>query len=305
MNAAVYRKLDPKSYVTHCLGSSVRSDGRGLQVARRPALTAGSISSAVGSSMVKLGRTTVVAGVTATVAHPSPGVPEAGSLDVNVQVLPLVSGTGFAGGLAQKAELKRVGVPEVACLAEFLRENIFNFVDLEALCIEAGHLVWELCLTVYCVDFDGCIEDALLLSAWVALRNVRLPAIRPAEDHGESVDSPNIMGNGADSSKDSFRETVLAVATVERTEKLKIKDYCLSVSFAIIGEHLLLDPSKEEELVADARLILVFQPSGELRAVQKHGGHSVPLDTIGNCVEIAQARLRDLVTRLESPVESN
>jgi exosome complex component RRP43 len=70
----------------------VRSDGRGLHVARRPALTTGSISSAVGSSMVKLGRTTVVAGVTATVAHPSPGILESGSLDVNIQVLPLISG---------------------------------------------------------------------------------------------------------------------------------------------------------------------------------------------------------------------
>jgi exosome complex RNA-binding protein Rrp42 (RNase PH superfamily) len=253
--------------------------------------------------MVKLGKTTVVAGVTGTVSHPLPGAPDAGSLDVSVQVLPLISGSGFAAGLAQRAELKRVGLPDAACLAEFLRKNILSFVDLEALCVEEGHLVWALYLTVYCIDFDGCIEDAILLASWAALRDVRLPALRLIEDPGElddSEDQDELMERNGRTSSD---ESVLAVASIDRTEPLTINDFCLSVSFALLGEHILPDPCGEEEAAADARLTLVMRPNGELRGVHKPGGRAMPIESFGTCIELAQARIRDLVARLGSPLK--
>jgi exosome complex component RRP43 len=278
MDAAVYQRLHPREYQRRFLSAAVRSDGRSPAAARRATLTMGSLSSAVGSAMVKLGRTTAVAGLSATLVEPPAVDPAVGSIAVNVQVLSM-AGPGGKSGAERGAD--------AACLAEFIRENVVRHVDCPSLC-EEGVLVWALSLTVYCVDHDGNVEDAMLLAATAALRDARLPDVRLVDDLPDG-DADCIGGVGV------AEEKVLAVVSGERTTSLLLNDYCLAVSFVLFDEHLLLDPTREEEAVADARITLVLRPSGELRAVHKPGGAPISVTSIGKCLELAKPKLAAMV----------
>lgn len=312
MDAAVYRKLHPRAYLKRFLtGASVRADGRAPDAARRATLTAGSVTSAVGSAMAKLGRTTAVAGVSATLVPPSPTSTDqaAGTLAVAVHVLPLAggrAGSSGAGGGARNAD--------VACLAAFVRENVAGHVDLGALCVEEGTLVWALKLTVYCVDHDGNVEDAMLLAATAALLNVRLPAVRMVDDLPEGDPDARPLcadDDGEDTGGDDASvataagaaadDKVLAVASADRTVRLNVSEVSLSVSFAVFDEYLLLDPNRAEEGVADARITLVLRSNGDLRAVHKPGGTAVAASAVGRCLPLAQKQVAALVKVLDLP----
>jgi exosome complex RNA-binding protein Rrp42 (RNase PH superfamily) len=312
MDAAVYKKLHPRAYLQRFLsGASVRSDGRAADSARRVSVTAGSVSSAVGSALAKLGRTTAVAGVTAALVAPPAAEPGVGALAVAVHVLPLAGpgkgGSGAGSGAGRSAE--------VACLAAFVRENVLGGVDLAGLCVEEGVLVWALKLTVYCVDHDGNLEDAMLLAATAALLDVRLPTVRMVDDLPEGDPDVRVYGEDGEDGEDGEEvgaaaaaaaaavtdERVLAVVSEERAVRLGIGDFCLSVSFAVFEDRLLLDPSRDEEAVADARITLVLRSTGDLRAVHKPGGAPISPMVIGRSLQVAQKQVAALVKALELP----
>jgi exosome complex component RRP43 len=282
MDAAVFRRLHPREYQRRFLNATVRSDGRAPDAARRATLTAGSLSGAIGSAMAKLGRTTAVAGISATLVEPSAAEPGVGLLTVNVQVLSMAGAPGKSGSERGSSS---------ACLGEFVRENVLHHVDLPSLCVEEAVLVWALSLTVYCVDNDGNVEDAMLLAATAALRDARLPSVRLVDDlPAGDIDCADTNAPTEDKA--------LAVVSRERSVALVLHDYSLAVSFALFDRHLLLDPTREEEAVSDARITLVLRPSGELRAVHKPGGAPISVAAVGNCLDLAKTRLAALVNML-------
>lgn len=69
MNCSSYKSLYPDSYYEKFVQQNIRPDGRDLQALRSLHIGVGSISSAYGSSMVKLGNTSVVAGVQAEIGE--------------------------------------------------------------------------------------------------------------------------------------------------------------------------------------------------------------------------------------------
>lgn len=314
MDAAVFRKLHPRAYLRRFLNdASVRADGRRFNAARRANLTVGSVSSALGSAMAKLGRTTAVAGVSAKLVPPAPGADSAaGTLDVAVHVLPL-AGAGHAGSSGAAGGGLNA---DVACLAAFVRENVVGHVDLSALCVEKETLVWALKITLYCIDHDGNMEDAMLLAGTAALLDVRLPTVRMIDDlppgdpdslvlkdvecddaDREDEDAPSEATEGASARSDK----ALAVFSAERTNRLEIHDFSLSFSFAVFEEHILLDPSREEEHVADSRVSLVLRSNGDLRAVHKPGGSPVPIEAVSQCLPDAQKQQAVLLKLLQIP----
>lgn len=96
LKAAVFQRLHPRVYLERFVAENVRPDGRQIDAWReisvnvgmhwyRPStgwLTAiqGSISSANGSSLVRVGNTTVVCGVKAELAEPELDAPTRGFL---------------------------------------------------------------------------------------------------------------------------------------------------------------------------------------------------------------------------------
>lgn len=273
MEAQVYKKLHPRKYVQRFLSSGVRPDGRSLSAgARKPIVTAGSIGSALGSAMLKLGRTTVVAGINAWLAAPSPNAPDEGTFEVHAEAEP------FSARLRTHTAATAPNQILSARLASVLSPHI----DLASLCVEKGVLVWRVVLTAYCVDDDGNVADAALLAAVAALQDLRLPAVSMA---GAGGDADGEAGDEGDEDED-----VLAVVHEGRTTPLALESLPLSVSFALVDGCALIDPSAEEEKVADAALALLVRPTGELCGVLKPGGTPMPQTLFRECVERAAKR---------------
>ena len=80
--AETFRRLHPRTYLSRFLAEHIRPDGREPSDSRDLSINVGSISTADGSALVRLGATTVVCGVKAEIAEPDIDVPNAGFLGV-------------------------------------------------------------------------------------------------------------------------------------------------------------------------------------------------------------------------------
>jgi exosome complex component RRP43 len=80
LKASVFQRLHPLAYFERFLAEKVRPDGRGFDAWRDAFVNVGSISTADGSALVRLGQTTIVCGVKAEIAEPDLDRPEKGFL---------------------------------------------------------------------------------------------------------------------------------------------------------------------------------------------------------------------------------
>jgi len=174
-----------------------------------------------------------------------------GNTDVVVGVK-MAPGTPFpdtpdSGVLSTNAELKPMasetfesGPPDQASieLARVVDRGIREgrTVDLGKLCIEPGKEVWMMFVDVHVIDYDGNLFDAANIGALAALKTATVPAKR----HGKGEDFP-----------------------------LPVQHEPVSVTMVKIGEHMLVDPTHDEERVADARITVATIESGNYCAMQK------------------------------------
>jgi exosome complex component RRP42 len=140
-----------------------------------------------------------------------------------------------------------------------IRES--QMVDLEALCIEPEKEVWIMFTDVYVLDYDGNLFDAAFLGAIAALKNTMVPA--KANDRGDDYPLP-------------------------------IQHLPISVTAVQIENSILVDPTLDEEKVAEARLTVTTDENGDLRAMQKGLAGALNLDQIYKCVETSQRLGNDL-----------
>jgi exosome complex component RRP43 len=80
LNAQIFQRLHPRAYFERFLAEQVRPDGRQAEECRDIFLHVGSISTADGSALVRLGETTIVCGVKAEIAEPDLDRPTEGFL---------------------------------------------------------------------------------------------------------------------------------------------------------------------------------------------------------------------------------
>ncbi len=130
-------------------------------------------------------------------------------------------------------------------------------VDMKKLCIEAGKEVWIMFLDVHALDFDGNLFDAGNIGALAALKSAVVPAARA----GKGEDYP-----------------------------MPISHEPISITAVKIGEHLLIDPTHDEERVADARLTVATLENGNICAMQKGGDGSLKVDEVFKIIEMSRKR---------------
>lgn len=140
-----------------------------------------------------------------------------------------------------------------------IRES--QMVDLEALCIEPEKEVWIMFTDIYVLDYDGNLFDAAFLGAIAALNNTTVPA--KANDRGDDYSLP-------------------------------IRHMPISITAVQIENSILVDPTLDEEKVAEARLTVTTDENGDLRAMQKGLAGAFSLDQIYKCVETSQRLGNDL-----------
>ena len=129
----------------------------------------GSINTADGSAIVKLGNTTVVCGIKAELADPKAAEPEHGYIVPNIELLPLCSSKFRPGAPTEEAQV-------IAHSLDGILKSSACF-DLKKLCIAKDKLVWVLYCDVVCINYDGGVLDAAVVAIMSALKNLTLPVV--------------------------------------------------------------------------------------------------------------------------------
>ncbi len=223
-----------KNTILLMLEKGERLDGRKLDEIRKIKIETDVIGNAEGSAIVHLGNTIVIAGVKLNIVTPYADTPNQGVQIVNAELIPLASPVFEPGPPGEDdVELSRV-------IDRALRS--VKAIDLDKLVIIPGKKVWAVYIDIYALNHSGNLIDASMLASIAALLTAKKPKIELVNDQIKKLD--------------------------ER-EKLPITDIPVTVTFAKIGDKLVVDPEYEEELIMDARLTFGITSNGNICALQK------------------------------------
>ncbi|KAF8878591.1 ribosomal protein S5 domain 2-type protein [Gymnopilus junonius] len=278
LKASVFQRLHPKLYLEKYLEEEVRPDGRELGGWRGVFLNVGSISTAEGSALVRMGDTTVVCGVKAEIAEPELDREGEGFLVPNLD-LPAMCSPKFKPGPPSE---------EAQVLSERLNQALLtsNVLPLSSLCIESGKAVWVLYMDATCINYDGNAFDATLLAMVAALRNTTLPQAK----------------------HDSETHQTLCSRSKPRVPLQLANSVPIATSFGIFdSKYVLADPTAFEEPLLDASISVVLGDGGEIISLEQLGsvlvedvqdgnGEWVKRDVLKECIEAARAR-RDVLVK--------
>jgi exosome complex component RRP42 len=191
---------------------------------------------------------------------PFSDTPDTGVLTVNAELVPLAHPSFEPGPPNEDAvELARV-------VDRGIRES--KTIDLEKLCVESGKLVFVVFVDIYVLNYDGNLIDASTIAALAALINTKM--FKYTVEEGEIVKKPGYT-------------------------PLPIMDHPISVTFAKIGNKLILDTGIDEEQVMDARLTMTLNKDGNICAIQKGGGSGYfTKEEILDATKIATAKTAEL-----------
>lgn len=234
----------------------LRADGRGIHEPRRISIKTNVLDKAEGSAHVSLGNTQVLVGVKVDIGQPFKDTPNQGVLVVHAENVPLASPIFEPGPPDENAiELARI-------VDRSIRE--VRAVDLESLVIRVGEKAWNLWVDIYVLDYDGNLYDASMLAAMAALAVTKLP------DYDESETGEIILK----------RES--------RVKPLKINSKVVSVTLARIGDYLIVDPTFEEEVIADYKLVLSFDENMRIVGAQKTGSGGMRIGELREALKIGR-----------------
>jgi len=241
-----------RSHIIELFKSDLRLDGRKLTEYRKPiTIETGVTKTAEGSARVKIGDTEVIAGVKVELGEPYPDVPDAGTIIVGAELLPLSNPDFELGPPGIEAiELARV-------VDRGIRES--KSLDFKKLCIKKGEQVWLLLIDICSINDAGNLLGASSLAVLAALRDMKFPKV-------------------VDDQIDYSEKT---------SKQLELTGSPISVTVIKIGDKFIVDPLTEEEKALDARLTVTSLEDGTLCALQKGGTTPLTEEEIGKMTDIA------------------
>ena len=262
-----------RQFIEEHLRKGERIDGRAFDEFRPIEIDANVVpAKAEGSALVRLGDTSVVAGVKVLTGEPYPDSPDEGVTMVTAEMSPIASPLFELGPPKEDAiELARV-------VDRGVRES--EMVDAKSLCIKEGKKVYMVFADVYPLEYDGNLIDASSIAVNAALMSTRYPEIK-IED-GKEVETGKIL-------------------------KLPIKNIAIEHTVSKIGDNLVIDPVLREEFVQDCRLTMAVDQEEHFTALQKGGGYgpmSLELvdQAMGMALDNAKA-IRELLVEATKKIE--
>ena len=243
MDADLLQRFNPEEFYRHFLADGLRPDGRHLRQPRSSELQRKTLGSALGSASLRLGRSSVMAGVRGELE-------ELGRIEVSVELPPLCS------ALFRE---KHRALGQMSFLSKTLTEilNLPSVFDPTQLVCQ-GEVSWVLHVHIICLNYDGNAFDLCLLAAIAALEDAEMPALVkiPGPDGPEAERLAIAPPNSPD--------------VVAEARKLLLLQRPLPVTFARMpGGQWVLDPcAVEESLGASVSLCfldgrwLVFHQGG-------------------------------------------
>ncbi|MFX1481997.1 MAG: exosome complex protein Rrp42 [Promethearchaeota archaeon] len=243
-----------RDFISDLLRKGERLDGRGFREYREIEIDANVVpAKAEGSALVKLGNTSVVAGVKVLVGEPYPDSPDEGVTMVTAEMSPIASPLFELGPPKEDAiELARV-------VDRGVRES--ETVDAKKLCIKEGKKVYMVFADVYPLEYDGNLIDASSIAVNAALLTTTFPEMKWENDK---------------------------LVETEELRKLPVKNVAIEHTVSKIDENLIIDPVLKEEFVQDCRLTMAVDREDNFTAMQKGGGAGpMSLELIERAMELA------------------
>jgi len=268
------RELVPRmqlEYILKLLKRGERADNRGLLDYRPLGIILSPIEKAEGSALVKLGKTQVLVGVKLDLGSPFEDRPNEGVLQVHAEFVPLASPSFEPGPPDENAvELARV-------IDRSIREP--KVIKLDELVLEPGRLVWVIYNDIYLIDHAGNAIDASMIASMLALASAKLPSLVKTEE-GYRINR-------------GLKERSLPVSSLVAT-----------VTMAIIEDAILVDPSMEEENIADTLLTIAVDEKERICGVQKRGEKGVSRSILDKAVDVAVEKSKWLISQMKNALNN-
>ena len=227
-------KMDP-DLVTELVKKNKRFNEREFDEYREIQVETGAVPLAEGSARVKIGDTEVVVGVKMEFGEPFDDKPDEGVLMVSAEFVPLAY-EEFESGPPGKESVEVARVVDRA-----IRES--KAIDTKKLCVEEGEKVWMVSVDIDVMNHDGNLIDASALAAMAALKEAKIPDL---DEDGKPIYE-------------------------EKGEKsLSLTKTPMSITFAKIGDKIMVDPIDLEERAMDSRLTVGVYEGG-ICSLQKGG----------------------------------
>jgi exosome complex component RRP42 len=247
-----------ENFISRLASKSTRIDGRRLDQIREIVIDPKPVAKAEGSALVRLGRTQVIAGVKLGVGEPFSDRPNDGVLMTGAEFSP-ISSPDFEPGPPREESIELARVVDRG-----IRES--GTIDLSKLCIEKGEKVWMVFVDINILDNFGNLIDAAALASATALNQAMFPKYE----------------DGA------------VVFTEKSKKKLPVKYKPVACTCAKVGNHLLLDPSREEEDASTARLTVTTRDDGNVVAIQKGSTDTLTIEDVGTVLDLAVQKGKDI-----------
>lgn len=136
-----------------------------------------------------------------------------------------------------------------------------NCIDEQSLIVDEIDSYWSIDIEVICLNYDGSILDAALVAILSSLKRLTL----------------------TDKSKPVANRVIT------------INSIPICLSFALIANYVISDPTSEEERIAETMFsISVDASENELCHINKLGGKAVPNKTIFDCLELTKTRAQEI-----------
>ncbi|MFW9809582.1 MAG: exosome complex protein Rrp42 [Candidatus Thorarchaeota archaeon] len=262
-----------RAFISDLLRKGERLDGRGFSEYRELEIEANVVpAKAEGSALVRLGDTSVVAGVKVLVGEPYPDTPDEGVTMVTAEMSPIASPLFELGPPKEDAiELARV-------VDRGVRES--ETVDAKKLCIREGKKVYMVFADVYPLEYDGNLIDASSIAVNTALLTTKYPEMKWEDDK--------------------------LVETGEMVH-LPINNVAIEHTVTKIDDNLIIDPILKEEFVQDCRLTMAVDRENNFTAMQKGGGAGpISMELVERAMEMAlesAAAIREKIEEAANSVE--
>ncbi|KAI3987516.1 hypothetical protein MKX01_003202 [Papaver californicum] len=276
MEVDAFRRLFPLRYYERHLLESVRPDARPLGTSRPTCVTLGAVSSADGSALVKIGSTSMLAAVKMEVMTPSSDSPDEGCLAIEFHMPPICSPLVRPGRPAEPAPVISKQLSDVILSS--------GMINLKELSLISGKAAWMAYLELYCLDADGSLFDAALLSAVAALSSLCIPVVS-VNDEGRVI-----ALSAGNKDKKTMNEPL-------NKEKRKLTLSCIPFSLTCIlhKKYILADPNSEEESIMETLVTVVLDSSNRLISLFKPGGPFLASTlVVQGCIALTKDRVKEL-----------
>ncbi|XP_028213738.1 exosome complex component RRP43-like [Glycine soja] len=270
-----FKRIFPLRYFERHLAESIRADGRPLGKARETSIFLGAVAFANGSALVKIGSTTMLTAIKMEIMTPSLESPDEGCLAIDFHMPPICSPIVRPGRPAEASPM----------VSKQLSNTISSsrMIDLKELSLVSGKAAWMAYLDIYCLDADGALFDAALLSAIAALSHLQIPSIAMNDD-GKIV---------LVSDEDGQKRAQEPVNKEKR--KLTLRSIPFSLTCILHKNYILADPTAEEESIMETHVTVVLDTSGQLISLYKPGGPVLAYTSaIQDCAALTRQRVKEL-----------